>query len=622
MRILLLFISLWCSLFAAEINTKLYQGDVTELNIYYTQMQQEIEVSIPSDEASLERRKNEKILLAKLQALIQNQTKPLVAEDRFMGQERISEKAYLQLFNSTAQRLAFKQTTQNNQLLIQDKLSFLKHRIENMIKSKKENLRLYQLQFAYHKLIQSNDKKLITESSKVIEQEVGRLHTYIDKVRFDEKQYLVMVEKLTQEIQKYNRKLIALNLAKERELLSSDTISPKLKEKLQNSLTNRDKKLKKLIDTELALSLYAYQQNRKDDFLAQQKRISSRLNELSIKDQGYKAKYLLLKELQNKQLSSREYLIVRTKEQLQTLYSDFQIYLKEPLFVYDENPMAASDLLRALFILLVGFIIAKIYHRQFIKLHNRRKDLNTIVIKVIANLGFTVIFLIAFFMSMTSLGLSIANFAVIAGALSIGIGFALRSLVANYISGIVIMSEKNIKMGDFIRVDELRVGKVIDIGLRSTVIRTIDNTHIIMPNSDLIEKDVLNLTFNDRIRRIYVPFKIPYGSDINKIRTLIVDAVNDSDIKLLRDVYGKKPGVWMRNMGDSFIELDLFIWVEGYRASTKSNLLILIHETLLNNGIEMPNPQLDLHLKKNQKEILLKNNILGSLIKNEKSLED
>jgi small-conductance mechanosensitive channel len=198
---------------------------------------------------------------------------------------------------------------------------------------------------------------------------------------------------------------------------------------------------------------------------------------------------------------------------------------------------------------------------------------------------------------MSSIGLSLANLAVIAGALSIGVGFALRSVVSSIISGMVLLSENYIKLGDYVRINEKLTGKVMDIGFRATVIRTIDNIHILVPNSDLIDGQVINLTFNDRIRRIYIPFKVPYGSDIKKIRSIVIKAVMESKIPLLREVRMRKPTVWMSAVGESFIELELLVWIEGIRPSTKSNLLILIYDTLSEQGIAMPLPQLDLHIK-------------------------
>jgi small-conductance mechanosensitive channel len=224
--------------------------------------------------------------------------------------------------------------------------------------------------------------------------------------------------------------------------------------------------------------------------------------------------------------------------------------------------------------------------------------MSAVSIKVIANIGSTFILFVTFIIAMSSIGLSVANLAVLAGALSIGIGFALRSVVSNMIGGMVLLSENYIKIGDYIRIDPTMTGKVMDIGFRASVIKTIDNIHLIIPNTDLIDGKITNLTFEDRIRRIYIPFKVPYGSDIKKVRSFIVEAVMEaSHIKLIRDVSARKPTVWMSAVGESFIELELLVWIEGIRASTKSNLLILIYETLDANGIKMPIPQLDLHIK-------------------------
>ncbi|CAA6821837.1 MAG: Unknown protein [uncultured Sulfurovum sp.] len=613
-------------LYAAKINPKLYEGDITERNIYYTQMRQEIEHTIASDEPSIERLENEKNLLSKLQELIKYKPKKLTLDSDIMKESTLTEEEFLKFFNNVAQMFAKNTTIKRNQLIVQDKLAYLKHRIENLTASKKENLRLYQLQFAYYKLIQVRDKELSLEFVTLLENAKELIYLQVTRVLFDLKKHLLELNVLDEKILKLDTRLIALNLAKEREVLSSDTISTKLDLKLENNSKNKDKYLKNTFDVLLNMALYEYQQKSIDKLLSHKTVMKNILTKFSKEDKFYEAKYLLLNTLSSRELESIDFLdslLFTLKEQSQIIYDDFTTYLKEPLFIYDENPILAISILKAIFIIFIGFIIARIYHRQFIKFHNRRKDMSVIFIKVIANLGFTVIFLIAFIIGISSMGLSLASFTVIAGALSIGIGFALRSIVSNYIAGIVIMSENNIKIGHFISVDNKAVGKVMDIGLRATVIATIDNTHYIIPNSDLIEKNILNLTLEDRIRRIYVPFKVAYGADIKKIRSLIVEAVKTSDIKILRDIHAKKPNIWVRNMGESFIELDLLVWVEGYRPSTKSNLLILIHETLLEHHIKMPYPQLDLHLKKSTShQPNLEKNFLGSYIKNQKELRE
>jgi len=615
LKITLFIITLLTLLHTAEINPKLYEGDVTQLNLYYKQMKHEIKNSIASDEASKARLRNEILLLSKIQQLLVHKSEIVPIKNDFIGQKTIKEEDFLESFNALAEILVQKKSIKKNNLLAQKELAFLKDSIENLLESEKENLRFYQLQFAYYKIRLTKDKEALREIVSIIDDGIELLKNQIDKVVFNAQNYPFIIEELDEKINNIDKKFIALNLSTEIELLSLDAISKDLELKLATNIKNKNKYLQERFDMFLLQGLYAYQQKEMKVALMKQKLMKKKVRKCSKENELYRAKYLLLRALIGGEIDTTDCFMLNVKELIEIFYRDFKKQLKEPLFVYDEKPILIGNLFKALLILILGFIIAKVYHRQFIKLHNRRQDLSTISIKVLAYFGFTVILLIALFIAITTAGFSIANLAVIAGALSIGLGFALRSVVANYIAGIVVMSEKHIKLGHFIRVDDLRIGKVVDIGLRATVIRTIDNTHIIIPNNDLIEKDVLNLTLEDRIRRIYIPFKIPYGSDIKSVRSLIIKAVNESDIKLLRDVYGKKPNVWMRNMGESFIELDLFVWIEGYRPSTKSHLLILIHDTLLQHNIKMPYPQLDLHLKQKGKSQNLETNILGSMLK-------
>lgn len=615
MKIIFVILFIANMLHGAEINPKLYVGEPTELNMYYTQMQQALEKITPMDETSKERLATEKLLLLKLQQLTKYKPQTITFNHDFLNKESIEQEPFLQLFNHISKTLEKRQNTQKNRLTIQEKLAFLKHRIENLVETKKENLRLYQLQFAYYKLMQMRDEAFIKYSTTIINEGQELIKLNLNNVKFNTKKNKIDLEETDEKLKKIDTKFIALNLTKERELLSSETISPKLELNFKQNTQLKNNTLKVYFDNLLLLALYEYQEKHIDLLLTKQQEMRNVLTNFSEEDELYTAKYLLLKNISGSELDSIDSIdsmMFTIKEKIETMYDDFRAYIKKPLFIYDENPILASNILNAIFIIVLGFIIAKIYHKQFIKLHNRRKDMSTISIKVIANVGSTIIIAVAFLIAISSMGLSLANFAVIAGALSIGVGFALRGVVSNYVAGIVIMSEKNIRLGHFISIDGKFVGKVMDIGLRATILRSIDNTHFIIPNSDLIEKSVLNLTLESRVRRIYVPFKIAYGSDIKKITKLIVNAVNGAThIKILREIEGRKPNIWVRNMGESFIELELFVWIEGYRPSTKSNLLILIHETLIAHQIKMPYPQLDIHLKKPQSGKLLSKNFLG-----------
>ncbi len=595
MKFLVGAVFLTISLLGVQIDTNLYEGENTLA--YYDQLDKKLAYDTAKDDEEKERLRSEKTLLEKLRVLIVKEPPIQTFSTTLVEKEKIEDKEYVALFDNVASAVKEKNKLEANQMFIQEKLSYLKKRIEGISDLQHENLRLYQLQFAYYKLKQRYDGISIQNYEQFILEGDKVLSMLIPRVKFDLKAYEVSIAKSQKEIERLNKKLIAANLSKERELLSQEAISPKLAETFKKTEGERDEALEELADKRLLAGLYYFQQKNIKAVLLQEKEFRSILKQFSGENALYDAKLVELEKLTKSSDDSINYNVLTMKENLLTMYEKFSSYIRTPFLVLDEAPISFLSIIKMLAILFLGFLIAKIYFTLFTKLHKKRKDMKTVSIKVVANMGSTFIIFIAFVVGMSSIGLSVANLAVIAGALSIGVGFALRSIVSSMISGMILLSEKYIKIGDYIRINDTLTGKVIDIGFRATVVRTIDNIDMILPNSDLIDGQVINLTFEDRIRRIYIPFKVPYGTDVKKVRSLILQAVLASNIKLLREVPRRKPAVWMRAVGESFIELDLLVWIEGIKPSTKSELLILIYETLSANGIAMPHPQLDLHIK-------------------------
>jgi len=594
-KLLSIFLGLSLSVWAVQIDSRLYQeGDTL---VYYNQLLEKISNDTPLDDEDTERLKSEKNLLEKLRTMVVKKPPTEILDADIVDKESIKDVEYIELFNTVSSTLEQKIKLEQNQAFIQEKLSYLKKRIEGISDLQHKDLLLYQLQFAYYKLKQRYEKISIQNYQQFITEGEKLLSLVLSRVKFDLSEYEIALTKEQKEINQLNKKRVAANLAKERELLSQENISKKLASKLSELELAHNKALIILSDKRLLLTLGYYQKNDLRLALAQRKALRETVEQLSIERTLYEAKQIELESLTKSSDNAINYNYLTIQENLHAVYDNFYGYISKPFLVLDETPISFLSIFKLLGILILGFVVAKIYFKLFTKLHKRRKDMSTTSIKIIANIGATLIFFITFIVAMSTIGLSVTNLAVLAGALSIGVGFALRSLVSSIISGMVLLSENYIKLGDYIRIKETLTGKVMDIGFRATVIRTIDNIHILVPNSDLIDGQVVNLTFEDRIRRIYVPFKVPYGSDVKKIQALILDAVMASKIPLLRNVRMRKPAVWMSGVGDSFMELELLVWIEGIRPSTKSNLLILIYDTLTTHGIAMPHPQLDLHIK-------------------------
>ncbi|TVV71030.1 mechanosensitive ion channel family protein [Sphingomonas solaris] len=205
-------------------------------------------------------------------------------------------------------------------------------------------------------------------------------------------------------------------------------------------------------------------------------------------------------------------------------------------------------------------------------------------------LGLTLAAVVAF----TAAGLDLSSLAFIAGALSVGVGFGLQPVVANFVSGIILLIERPIKVGDWIEVGAYS-GHVRRIAFRSTHIETFDRHEVIIPNSDLISGSVTNLTYAGSLGRITLPVGIAYDSDLEAARTLLLKVLTDHDRVLDRP----EPSVVLDSLGDSAINLKAMCFVENVnqRLSVRSDLYFAILKALDQAGITIPLPQRELWIR-------------------------
>ena len=223
-------------------------------------------------------------------------------------------------------------------------------------------------------------------------------------------------------------------------------------------------------------------------------------------------------------------------------------------------------------------------------------------LKITSNIGFYLIIFITLLISLGSLGIDMSSISLIAGALSIGIGFGLQTVVSNFISGIILMFERTIRIGDVIEINNLLKGTVTDIRVRSTTVKTFDNIDIVVPNSSFIQNNVINWTLEDKSRRLHVPFGVAYGTKIEEVKEIILKELLDSDLSFIKNDTNKQPSIRFENMNNSSIDLELLVWIKTNDKITpsaiKSDFLLLIYNALYKHNIEIPFPQLDLHIKK------------------------
>ncbi len=210
-------------------------------------------------------------------------------------------------------------------------------------------------------------------------------------------------------------------------------------------------------------------------------------------------------------------------------------------------------------------------------------------------LGSYTLFSIGALTGLNALGFDLTSLTVFSGALGIGLGLGFQSIAKNFASGLILLVEQPVKVGDRVQVDDLR-GDIVRIESRATWVRTNDNVVMIVPNSEFIEGRVTNWTANDRNVRINVPLGVSYGSDPEKVRSVLL-RVGGKHPDILAV---PAPDVIFTGFGDNSIDFELRVWTHRQVTTPKiisSDLYFALFAALRKEGIEIPFPQRDLHLR-------------------------
>lgn len=202
-------------------------------------------------------------------------------------------------------------------------------------------------------------------------------------------------------------------------------------------------------------------------------------------------------------------------------------------------------------------------------------------------------------LSLAIAGIPLTVFSVFGGALAIGVGFGSQNIVNNFISGIILLVEKPIKVGDIVELDNI-TGTVTSIGTRSTQVKTMEGKIFVVPNSFFLEKSVLNWSYENPLVRTNVIFGVAYGSDVRLVENVCMDILLNAE-GILQDPI---PQVFFNNFSDSNLEFQLMFWCNlnevSSLAKVRSNVRFAIDEKFKVHKIEMAFPQRDLHFKMNK----------------------
>jgi small-conductance mechanosensitive channel len=281
-------------------------------------------------------------------------------------------------------------------------------------------------------------------------------------------------------------------------------------------------------------------------------------------------------------------------ESLKIILKEVGEIMQQPLLHVNQRPVTITSIVLGIIIILVFVFLSK-WLRKIAKSKLFPKyELDEGIQLVILKLAHYLLVGLGIIVAVQSIGLNLTSLAVVFGLLSVGIGFGLQNVAANFVSGLIILFERPIKIGDRITIGDV-LGDVMDINLRATLIRTIDNVSIIVPNSEFISSHVINWSHRDPKIRVHVPVGVAYGSDVPLVIKSLLE-VAQNHVEVLKE---PPPKVWFNEFADSSLNFELLVWIAHpkRRLEIISELNKRIDDIFRKNEIRIPFPQRDLHIR-------------------------
>lgn len=267
--------------------------------------------------------------------------------------------------------------------------------------------------------------------------------------------------------------------------------------------------------------------------------------------------------------------------------------LRAELFYIAGTPITLVSLLTAVLIVAVASRLSRMVQRAIERALDKRELQDAGTRALLTRLSHYVLMAGALGLAMQTLGFDLGSLFAAGAIFAVGIGFAMQTIAQNFVSGVILLLERSIRPGDVLRVGG-RIVKVEHMGIRSTVVRTLDDEELIVPNASLVQDTVSNLTFQDRRIRVRALVGVHYESDMRRVEEVLL-AVGRRFPGRDKD---KEPVAMLRGFGSSSVDWELSVWITDPWAldRTTSSLRKALWSAFREAGITIAYPQLDLHL--------------------------
>jgi potassium efflux system protein len=270
-------------------------------------------------------------------------------------------------------------------------------------------------------------------------------------------------------------------------------------------------------------------------------------------------------------------------------------WVDKPFLVIGSTQVSTVKLLEFVLGVLVVIVVSRAFAAVLGSRVLSRTSMDRGLQYAISRLSYYTLLVVGLMIALQTSGIEVGSLTVILGALGVGVGFGLQTFVNNAVSGLILLIERPLKVGDWIEVSGVG-GRVVRIGARSTTIVSSDNIAMIVPNSELVTQRVINWSHGDPTVRFRIPIGVAYGSDMNAVRGALLE-VAAAHPGVLRD---PTPAVFFSGFGESTLDLELAVWTRDMVHSPikfRSDLYFAIDEACRRRGVTIPFPQRDLHVK-------------------------
>jgi small-conductance mechanosensitive channel len=291
---------------------------------------------------------------------------------------------------------------------------------------------------------------------------------------------------------------------------------------------------------------------------------------------------------------------------LSSKWEQIRIVLFYPLITIGETAITLISICKVLVLLLIGVRLLKVIRRKTANLLAERTAMTPGAVNSMTTLIYYAALVVGILILLSTIGFNVSQLGIIFGALSVGLGFGLQTIANNFISGIILLTEQTIQVGDYVELQAGTTGEVRKISIRATIVRTFDGEDVIVPNSELVSSRVNTWSYEDNWRRLKVPFGVSYDSDPAAVVRLAEEAARE--VRVTKEDPAHPLRIMFEGFGNNSLDFSIrpWCWMNELNAQTGmiSDYYFVLFKKLKEAGIGIPFPQTELHLKSISPEVL------------------